>query len=188
VSGSESKGELELPEQRAIGREADALTEEMTRLAVAIAHSTQRRQFDQAEALRRRLAEAARLLKRLIQFCVKLPSELPGIEGRRLVIAGRDVVVARGLMTPKDADGIAETALRRPKGRPNVLRSLTARALGVKLQNPHLTWEMIADQLRPVDYPKHAHPFAARLTRNVEKLRALLRDIKSFLKDSAETS
>jgi hypothetical protein len=187
VTESESRPDPESPEGRAIGHTLNELGKETIRIVAAYKHSVQQGRFDEVAAWMLRLDKALRYQQRLIQFSQKPLSELPGVEGHRRAIAGRDALVERGLMTPDQSDQTAKTVLRGTRGRKDVLRSLTARALGLKLENPQLLWKTIAGQLCPADFPIFALKFEARLTRNVEMLRALLREIESFLKNPAVT-
>lgn len=169
------------PEERAILKAVKSLCAEINRLSVSVGRHLQARS-PVPVSLVSRLQGTADLFAELDQYSSPRLSSLPTREATATLTAGVNVLVKRGLLNKEQADGLRKRALRRPRGRPEKIRHLAARAEGLKLKNMTLTWQTLADRLRPEDYPAHAQPFRQRLRRDVVRLRALLSRIDTFLR------
>src|SRR5437870_2606503 len=118
---SSGHGKRETPAERAIGARAGALCNELNQLAVELQSLCREQRWGRAAARKSRAIEAARLLEELIQFAVKPLSSLTPLESYRIAIAGADELVRRESATKKEANQIVEKALRRSRGRQDVL-------------------------------------------------------------------
>jgi hypothetical protein len=173
------------PEERAVLKQVKSLGEEINRLsALAVRHL--RKRLPVPGSVLPRMQEANELLCELIQFAAPEVGTIS--TGKATAATGVAILVKRGLLTQEESDDVRKQALRRQRGRPEKIRHLAARAAGLKLKNPTPTWQTLADQLRPKDYPVHAQPFRQRLRRNVVRLRAILCRIDIFLKKQPSAS
>jgi hypothetical protein len=173
------------PEERAILKAVESLCKEIDRLSASAVRHLQKR-LPVPFSLFSRMQEASELLPKLIQFATPEVSALS--TGKATAAAGVAILVKRRLLTKEEAEDVRKRALRRPRGHPEKIRHLAARAEGLKLHNPMLTWKALADRLRPKDFPVHAQPFNKRLRRDVVRLRALLRRIDTFLRKQPSAS
>lgn len=128
---------------------------------------------------------AARLLEDLSSYSVLPFGNWSQQEQSKAVLSAPPKLSRMGSSQEQIVETLTMMRLvRKPRGHPQVLRQLAAEALGMKLANPSLSWNKIATQLRPHDYPQGAHPFKERLCRDVERLRELLRYIEVFCTQS----
>jgi len=175
------------PEERAILKAVKSLCGEMNRLSASTIPHT-RECSPVPVSLPSRMQKAVELLTELVQYSSPHLSSLPLEEATAALTAGVAILMKSGSLSKEEVDDVRKRALRKRRGRPEKIRHLAACAEGLKLTNPTLTWQALADRLRPQDYPAYAQQFRKRLRRDVVRLRALLRKINTFLQKQPSAS